>query len=207
MKKIITSIITAALLFELAGCYSRYTVDPNDYVESDVFMNQRIAGAKVFIDLNNGMEYTGELLSVRDSIMLLCEQYGASEEDLSNSVFEIKIFKNHNIEFMEVQGESKILSGVAIGSAAGAVVGIAIGAADGDDPEGFISFTAEEKACLTGCLGGGVGAVIGLIAGAFNSTDDAKVYNYEIKENYDFTQLNIFSRYQGNEPVYLKEIR
>ena len=43
--------------------------------------------------------------------------------------------------------------------------GAVIGLASGDDPPGFLSFTAEEKAALGAFVFGGLGGVIGLIAG------------------------------------------
>ncbi len=58
--------------------------------------------------------------------------------------------------------------GFGIGLVIGAVTGLAIGLAEGDDEEGFIVFTAEEKALLAGIglggLGGAAGAVVGAIA-------------------------------------------
>ncbi len=52
-----------------------------------------------------------------------------------------------------------------IGLLAGAFSGAFIGLASGDDPPGFLSFTAEEKAALGAFVFGGLGGVIGLIAG------------------------------------------
>ncbi len=52
-----------------------------------------------------------------------------------------------------------------IGLLAGAFSGAFIGLASGDDPPGFFSFTAVEKAALGAFVLGGLGGVIGLIAG------------------------------------------
>ncbi len=41
-----------------------------------------------------------------------------------------------------------------------------IGFADGDDDDGFVEFSREEKALFGGALLGAVGGVIGLVAGA-----------------------------------------
>ncbi len=55
--------------------------------------------------------------------------------------------------------------GAGIGLLIGAFSGAFIGLASGDDPPGFLSFTAEEKAALGAFVFGGLGGVIGLIAG------------------------------------------
>lgn len=66
---------------------------------------------------------------------------------------------------MEPRGRSA-LRGFGIGLLTGAVIGGIIGFADGDDPAGWFSFTAEEKALLfggaLGVAGGTLGGVIGL---------------------------------------------
>ena len=215
LRKIFISFLLPVLINFLVGCYSSPTINSDDYVETNPSMDQRTAGAKVVINMKSGREYEGELLTVRDSTMLICVQYGASEEELSDSTYQIDIIKNYDIELMEVEGESKIVEGLGIGAGVGVAVGAAIGLASGDDPppkrKGWLtfsfSFTAEEKALFLGCCLGALGALIGSIAGSINSTYDKEVYNYNIPESYDFTQLNIFSRYEGNEPQYLKLIK
>lgn len=54
------------------------------------------------------------------------------------------------------------LKGFFIGAAVGALLGVA----SGDDPPGFISFTAGDKALILGLSGGGVGALLGLLSGS-----------------------------------------
>jgi len=67
--------------------------------------------------------------------------------------------------------KSNVRRGALIGFLAGAGVGVIAGFAGGDDPPGFISFTAEEKAAL-GAFGlGAGGGLVGLIAGALIKTD------------------------------------
>jgi hypothetical protein len=209
LKQNIVIVLFASFIL-LTGCYSDPTINPEDYVETTGGTTDRIAGAEVVIDVNDGRRYSGELLSVRDSTMLLCEKYGASEKELENSNNLIRIIKNHDIKLIEIQGESKILQGMAIGAGVGVVAGAAIGLAEGDD-EGSggifrIRLKAEQKAYGCGCIMGLVGAVVGLIAGSIESTYDTVVYDYMIIEDYDFTQLNMFSRYEGSEPDYIKSV-
>jgi hypothetical protein len=58
-----------------------------------------------------------------------------------------------------------LLRGAAYGLAAGTVGGGIAGYAQGDDPEGWFSFTAEENAALGAFLGGTTGLVVGAVAG------------------------------------------
>jgi hypothetical protein len=60
---------------------------------------------------------------------------------------------------------SRALRGAGFGLLAGAGSGVVIGFVSGDDPDGFISLTAEEKALLLGGLLGGTGAVLGTVIG------------------------------------------
>lgn len=210
LKHMLQIISTAAFLW-LSGCYSGPAIIPDDYVTIDESTNVRLTGAEVIIEMKDGEKYNGELLYVRDSTMLLCETIGATNDELSNSIYPIYVLDNHNIQLIEVQGESKVLEGIAIGTVAGIGVGAAIGMAMGDDPpsrSGWISFrfTAEQKAAGLACGLGLVGSVFGLIGGSTNSTYDKEVYKYTIPNNYDYTQLNIFSRYPDNEPEFLQAI-
>ena len=55
--------------------------------------------------------------------------------------------------------------GLLIGAGIGAAVGVVSGLASGDDPQGFLSLTAEEKAVAGGVLAGVGGATIGGLVG------------------------------------------
>lgn len=58
-----------------------------------------------------------------------------------------------------------LLRGAMYGGAAGVVLGGISGYAQGDDPEGWFSFTAEENAALGAFLVGTTGIVVGAVAG------------------------------------------
>lgn len=56
--------------------------------------------------------------------------------------------------------------GLGLGLLIGGVTGAVLGIADGDDEDGFIALTAEEKAMAGFVALGGAGALVGAIAGA-----------------------------------------
>jgi hypothetical protein len=60
---------------------------------------------------------------------------------------------------------ARAIRGAGIGMAIGGGAGVTIGLASGDDRDGFIRFTAVDKALIFGVLLGGAGAIAGSIAG------------------------------------------
>jgi hypothetical protein len=181
MKKIIIT-ITILSFMNLIGCSSG----------SDAIKNKNMnqPGAEVFIETNDGVRYTGELLSVQDSVMILCEKYNASERDLADSVYAIFFLKNHDLKSIELKGKSKAVYGIIFGSVIGAGIGIT-------GKKDFFDDTIT-GCCVGGLVGAMVGGIIGLII-----TNDEVVYEYANPDEFDFTQLNIYARYGSEEPGYL----
>lgn len=68
-----------------------------------------------------------------------------------------------------------LLRGALYGGAAGVVLGGVTGYAQGDDPEGWFSFTAEENAALGAFLVGTTGIVVGAVAGLVLPSHDWEV--------------------------------
>lgn len=82
-----------------------------------------------------------------------------------------------------------VLTGLLIGSAAGALIGLASG---NDSKDEFLAFSAGEKALGLGIFGGGIGAITGLIIGA------AAHKTFTIhgkKENYDRMRTKIMKKW------------
>jgi len=67
--------------------------------------------------------------------------------------------------------ERRVLRGLGLGLAFGAGGGVIVGLASGDDPPGFLSLTAEEKALVLGVVFGLTGGVVGLVFGLANHHD------------------------------------
>ncbi len=62
-------------------------------------------------------------------------------------------------------------SGAAVGAAVGLFAGAVSGFASGDDPPGFMSMTAGDKALYGGLAGAGLGAIVGAIIGTTMVSD------------------------------------
>ena len=178
----------------LTGCFSSTRIYKKEYEKNDSTFVQRDVGAEVFIRTNNDEEYTGELLIVNDSTMLLNNDVGLTEEELFSSTSQINIIRNHNVRSMWILGGNNHLIGLAIGVG----VGVAL-----------ISIAKQQEDRGEKIVIGGLGllsAITGLLLGAVSSTYDEELYNSKNKEDFDFIQLNIYSRYGGKEPEYLKQI-
>jgi hypothetical protein len=57
------------------------------------------------------------------------------------------------------------MEGMLIGALSGATAGAVIGYGQGDDPEGYLSFSAGDKAAMLGVVGAVTGATIGALLG------------------------------------------
>jgi len=171
--------------------------------EKDSIVGYKYAGAKAYVEMNDGSDYTGELLTVRDSLMIVCEEYEADEQELADSVYALFVLNNRDIKLIELYAGKYLGRGIAVGFFAGALAGgvAAYSAYSGpDDPYGVL------HAWAGAAVGGFVGAIIGGIIGAFIPDYDF-VYEYANTEEYDFEKLNIYARYVNNEPEFLKVMK
>ena len=200
--------------------YNNYGIEQDVDVyydqEKDSIIAYKYAGAKAYIEMNDGSDYAGELLTVRDSIMILCEEYDADEQDLADSIYALYVLNNRDIKLIELYGGNYLGAGIILGGSTGSIIGTGIGKTDEPehpprDPDEwhFDLWYSQEinEGAVTGfCLGGAIGALIGGTIGYF-ITDDEVVYEYVNPEEYDFTKLNIYARYGDNEPTYLRRIK
>lgn len=188
-----TVLLFSVCIVVLTGCFSSTRIYKQEYIKNDSTFVQREVGAEVFVRVNDGEEYTGELLAVIDSIMFLSFEKGLTEQELISSTDQIYTVRNLNIKSMWIYGEDNHLIGLGIGVG----LGLAIIKIAANQPK-------RNDALLIGSIGL-LTAVTGIIAGAAGSTYDEEIYNYKNAEDFDFMQLNIYSRYGGKEPEYLKK--
>ena len=186
--------------------YNDYDIEQDIEVhydpDKDSIIGYKYAGAKAYIKMNDGTDYSGELLVVRDSIMIICEEYYADEQELADSVYALFVLNNRDIKLIELSVGKHLGIGVGVGFIAGSLAGgvAAYSAYSGPDPYGAF------HAYVGAAVGGFVGAIIGGTIGFF-FTNYEEVYEQANPEEYDFERLNIYSRYGNKDPDYLKEIK
>jgi hypothetical protein len=157
-------------------------------------------GADVSLLLKNGQEISGELLSVRDSSLVISTMEDANENDLSTQTVGIIAVRNEELFHVVVKGKSNIVTGMAggvlYGAALGGVLCSCIPAASGLS-------TPEERAAGGAFVFGAIGFVVGTIAGIASSSNDKLV---EPRMNNDFSSLRPLARYPDKEPEFLQVI-
>lgn len=127
-------------------------------------------GADVELRLTSGSIVRGELVSVTDTAIVICPHYGKCTRPgvrSRDSVVELTSIVQYT-----VFGSSPVLQKMGMGMLVGGGVGALIGLASGDDPPGFLSFSAGQKAMAVGLMLGLAGGIGGLIVGIANSTPD-----------------------------------
>ena len=121
---------------------------------------------KTWISLNNGQNtIKGALYEVNDSSILVSNSF--RKNDYSTGKFNVTTINFNNINLVKIRQNNSLRKGALIGSITGFVVGALIGLISGDDPPGFLSFSAGEKALMYGfpmAIGGtGLGELVGSI--------------------------------------------
>jgi len=199
MKTSIIIVIIFGLL--AAGCstttYLNLKATYPEYIEKQLNKAERDigVGVEVTLLLNNGNEVNGELLSVRDSIMILCAEYSATEEELAKLSYPILLFSNNEIQELTIEGSNWVWEGIAAGAVAGGSSALMLG---------FSGALGEDatKGDLAIILSLGIAA--GWAIGYALSTEEYILQ--EIPPDYDWSILKPLSRYPDKEPEYLKAI-
>jgi len=130
---------------------------------SSALMAKEKPGAEIIVVKNDGSRLSGELIAVKkDSLLLLAgsPSAGAVQSVPWETMTKVVIVKKARV------GEGIAIGGLLLGGS-----GALIGYTDGDDPPGWLSFTAGQKAALGGITLGLLGIVVGGIGGAFAGAD------------------------------------
>jgi hypothetical protein len=125
-------------------------------------------GANVVVTKKDGTRAQGELLAVKRNALVVSTGETSTGESISISIEEIG-----KVEVIKKSVEK----GMLWGALSGAGIGVAGGLIAGDDPPGWLSFSAGEKAILGGFYGGVIGLLIGTVVGAFAGT--GKTFRFE----------------------------
>jgi hypothetical protein len=103
---------------------------------------------------------TGYLYQLQDSSILI------SHSEFKPIIVKMDLIEIQKIDCIRVRKKGKIGKGILYGGLAGFAIGAITGFASGDDPSGFLSFTAEQKGVMLGTFFMIPGAIIGGIIGA-----------------------------------------
>jgi hypothetical protein len=104
---------------------------------------------KTWISLKNEPNILeGALYEIKDSSILVSNSI--LKDDYINGEFELSKIDFNNIDLVKIRRKNSMLFGALIGAATGFGAGGLIGLISGDDPPGFFSFSAGEKALLLG---------------------------------------------------------
>ena len=108
MKILIIIVVIFGLL--AAGCstttYLNLTENNKEQVEqklNDYEQNEDV-GAEITISLNYLTKINGELLSVRESSLIICTEYSATEEVLASLKYPITTVPNDKIKELTIEG-------------------------------------------------------------------------------------------------------
>ncbi len=201
MKILIIIVVIFGLL--ASGCstttYLNLTENNKEQVEqklNDYEQNEDV-GAEITISLNYLTKINGELLSVRESSLIICTEYSATEEVLASLKYPITTVPNDKIKELTIEGNDYTWIGY-VGAAAGAGIGVLVGL--GTEVGGDII----SPVVGIGFLGLQFGVLVGSIVGYILSTDD--VILQEIPPSYNFSLLKPLARYPDEEPEYLRAI-
>jgi hypothetical protein len=150
------TIAVLATVAAVTACSHTTYVSPPD-MRSCARVSEKIAGHKATVTLTNGAQFEAQgVLVALDSVSWLDPQTDELRTVPTAEVWEIHIISH---------GKGA-LEGLGIGLLTGALTGAALGASDGDDPPGWFSMTAAQKAKGGAVVLGGLGALVGPTVGA-----------------------------------------
>jgi hypothetical protein len=118
-------------------------------------------GSDLVVTKKDGQQIIGELIAIKEKSLLLKD--AKSGADVSVNGDEIRIIR--------IVKKSKVGKGALYGTLIGGGSGALLGFASGDDPPGFMSWTASQKAGLLGISLGVIGLLSGTIGGALSGID------------------------------------
>jgi UDP-N-acetylglucosamine enolpyruvyl transferase len=162
----------------------------------------------VEISLTDGVKFTGEIISLRDSSVLVAREVGLSYTSLATVKQTLMVLPFARINSIRVVSTHP-LAGLFIGTAIGCAGGCAIGNAapveqHKDDVLGCEAQSERTDHTIVGAGAGGLaGAVVGSLIGSAVTTVDADLISPTKR---DFQILKNVARYPGEEPSFLKSV-
>ncbi len=199
MKRILGMACLAIPL--LAGCSSTHQLTDGPGREEIAEAAGDLKGKEAEILLEDWERVEGQVIDLRaDSLVFRGRQADRLRVVPLGSVREITIRS----------GLAGFARGAGIGFLVGGSLGVAVGFASGDDKEGFIRFSAGEKAAGAGLLLGLLGGVIGGATGAAQGAEETYVFRehppagkeyvvIQVENILEETATSVRILYQGRE--------
>jgi hypothetical protein len=132
-------------------------------------------GAEVVVTKKDGTRVWGELIAVKKVSLLLLTPEPIGNTDLTVALQEI--------QEVRIIKKSRFWNGLGFGLLIGGGGGAVAGFASGDDPPGFMSFKASEKAAIFAVALGGIGMIVGGIGGGLSGIDQSISIGEVTKDN------------------------
>jgi outer membrane lipoprotein SlyB len=163
---------------------------------------------EVELELRGDVKFRGEILSLRDSSIVVALKGGLSDSELQEGQNLIRVIAKRDILALRTtEGPSSVLPGLAGGSFVGCVIGLGIGASVAVDrsPKDTFGCEAQDQRIKNETNGSVIGALAGaalgaLIGGSIGSEDDLIT-----PQKRDFHLLYRLARYI-HEPEFLQSV-
>jgi hypothetical protein len=154
----------------------------------------------------SGSRYAGELLSVRDTSIVLGLVVDAPESHFIRDTSALVIVGKSEIKLVSMGGSSYYLLGGVLGLLGGGLIGGAIGGASSPDSKNPLTGLVEKGMDMSAgiLLGGLGGCVVGLLVGGAASS---RAVEYQSERGASMDVLRPYARYQFGEPGFLKQRR
>jgi hypothetical protein len=167
-----------------------------------------IAGGRVVTIVDkSGLTFTGELLTVRPSGLVISYVVNVQEEKLKTHPELMKGFAFDDIRVFTAKAESHTGEGFAMGTLAGIGVGVVAAAEIGRntrDSRDFLGMSqiVNSGTAFIGCMAGGM--IVGAVLGSAASHDEIIIGNPAPE---DLLKLAPASRFSETEPQWLKSMK
>jgi hypothetical protein len=149
------TLVLLAIIVAMSACAHTTSIDPMNTKQCGD-LRRKTAHNVVKVALLNRTEQEAQCLLIGSD----------STSWLDPGTHELKTVCTAEVMQVELVDRDKgMLEGLGIGLLTGALTGAAMGFADGDDPPGWFSITAGEKAAIGGLVLGGVGGLSGTFVG------------------------------------------
>jgi hypothetical protein len=166
------------------------------FLVSDSSAKEKSNGALILVQNIDGQRIEGELLAVKDTNLVLLDSGNLCgiTEDI------------HGIRTIQILKKSKFFKGLGYGLLIGGGSGALIGLLSGSDQEGFLRFSAGEKALMGGIGFAILGAPIGGIWGAIEGIDETISLEGRSPEEIKriLNKLSLLARFPVELPENLK---